>query len=52
MVNGDRLEVDFPDGFALREGDALYLASGGVHVWFDHEGVYEVIGDLAGESPV
>jgi hypothetical protein len=52
MVNGDRLEVDFPDGLALREGVALYLAPGGVPVWFDHEGVSQVIGDLAGESPV
>jgi hypothetical protein len=52
MVNGDRLEVDFPDGLALREGMALYLAPGGVPVRFDHEGVSSVIGDLAGQSPV
>lgn len=52
MVNGDRLEVDFADGLALREGVALFLAPGGVPVWFDHEGVSSVIGDLAGESPV
>ena len=52
MVNGDRFEVDFPEGLALREGVALYLAPGGVPVWFDHEGVSEVIGDLAGQSPV
>jgi hypothetical protein len=52
MVNGDRLEVDFPDGLAVREGMALYLAAGGIPVWCDHEGVSEIIGGLAGQSPV
>lgn len=52
MVNGDRLEVDYPDALALREGVALFLAPGRVPVWFDHEGVSQVIGDLAGQSPV
>ncbi len=52
MVNGDRLEVDFPDALALREGVALYLAPGRIPVWFDHEGVSQVIGDLAGQSPI
>jgi hypothetical protein len=51
MVNGDRLEVDYPDGLAFRDGVALYVASGGVPVLFDHEGVSQVIGDLAGQSP-
>ena len=52
MVNGDRLEVDFPNAIAFRDGTALYIASGGVPAWFDHEGVSQVIGDLAGQSPV
>jgi hypothetical protein len=52
MVNGDRLEVDYPDALAYRDGVALYVAAGGVPVLFDHEGVSEVIGDLAGQSPV
>jgi hypothetical protein len=52
MVNGDRLEVDYPDALAFREGVALFVASGCVPVWFDHEGVSQVIGDLAGQSPV
>ena len=52
MVNGDRLEVDFPDALALREGVVSYLAPGGIPVWFDHEGVSEIIGGLAGPSPV
>jgi hypothetical protein len=52
MVNGDRLEVDFPNAIAFREGTALYIAPGRIPVWFDHEGVSQVIGDLAGQSPV
>jgi hypothetical protein len=52
MVNGDRLEVDYPDAIALREGVVSYLAPGGIPVWFDHEGVSEVIGGMAGQSPI
>jgi hypothetical protein len=52
MVNGDRLEVDYPDALAMREGVALFVAPGRVPVWFDHEGVSQVIGELAGQSPV
>jgi hypothetical protein len=52
MVNGDRLEVDFPDALALRESMAVFLAPGGVTVWLDHEGVSEIIGGTAGQSPV
>ena len=47
MVNGDRLEVDHPDALAARDGVALFAGPGGVPVIFDHEGVSQVIGDLA-----
>ena len=47
MVNGDRLEVDYPDALAVRDGAALYFAPGGIPVLFDHEGVSQVAGDLA-----
>jgi hypothetical protein len=47
MVNGDRLEVDHPDALAVRDGVALYVGPGGVPVIFDHEGVSQVVGDLA-----
>lgn len=50
MVNGDRLEVDHPDGLAVRDGVALFVGPGGVPVVFDHEGVSQVIGDLAGRQ--
>lgn len=52
MVNGDRLEVDYPEALAMREGVALFVAPGRVPVWFDHEGACQVIGTLAGQSPV
>jgi hypothetical protein len=47
MVNGDRLEVDHPDALAVRDGVALFAAPGGVPVVFHHEGVSQVVGDLA-----
>jgi hypothetical protein len=47
MVHGDRLEVDHPDALAVRDGVALFVGPGGVPVVFDHEGVSQVIGDLA-----
>ena len=47
MVNGDRVEVDYPDGLVVRDGVALYLGPGGIPHFFDHEGVNQVIGDLA-----
>lgn len=50
MVNGDRLEIDHPDALALRDGIGLFAAPGGVPVVFDHEGVCQVVGDLAGNA--
>ena len=48
MVNGDRFEVDHPEALAVRDGMALFAAPGNVPVIFDHEGVSQVVGDLAG----
>jgi hypothetical protein len=48
LVNGDRLEVDHPDALAARDGVGLFAGPGGVPVVFDHEGVSQVVGDLAG----
>lgn len=47
MVNGDRLEIDHPDALAVREGIAVFAAAGGVPIFFDHERVSQLIGDLA-----
>jgi hypothetical protein len=50
MVNGDRFEVDHPEAVVVRDGVALYVAAGGIPVIFDHEGVSQVVGDLASRS--
>ncbi len=50
LVDGDRVEVDHADAIVVRDGVALFAGPGGVPVIFDHEGVSQVIGDLAGQS--
>ena len=50
LVNGDRYEVDRPEILALGEGFAVLVAPGNVPVFFDHEGVSQVIGDLSGRA--
>jgi len=50
LVKDDRLEVDHPDALVFRDGVAVYVAPGWIPVLFDHEGVSQVIGDLAGQS--
>jgi hypothetical protein len=54
LADGDRYEVDRPNVLAVREGIAILIAPGAVSIFFDHEGVSRVIGDLSGrgaESP-
>lgn len=50
LVDGDRYEVDRPDVLALGEGMAVLVAPGNVPIFFDHEGVSQVIGDLPGRG--
>jgi hypothetical protein len=50
LVNGDRYGVDRPEILALGEGLAVLVAPGNVPVFFDHEGVSQVIGDLSGRA--
>jgi hypothetical protein len=47
LVNGERLEVDHPDALAVRDGVGMFVGPGGIPSIFDHEGVAQVIGDLA-----
>jgi hypothetical protein len=47
LVNGERLEVDHPDALAVRDGVGLFVGPGGGPAMFDHEGVAQVVGDLA-----
>ena len=50
MVSGNRYEVDFPDALAVRDGLAIFVVPARVPVFFDNEGVSEVVGDLAGRG--
>ena len=47
LVYGDRFEVDHRDALAVRDGVGSYIGPGGIPSLFDHEGVAQVIGDLA-----
>ena len=49
-TSGNRYEVDFPDAIVVREGLAIFIGPGRVPVFFDNEGVSEVIGDLSGHQ--
>lgn len=51
LVKGERLEIDHPDAVVIRDGVALFAGPGGIPAVFDHEGVAQVIGDLAGQPP-
>jgi hypothetical protein len=52
MVNGDRLKVDHPDALAVRDGVGLFAGPGEVPMVFDHEGVRQMVDDLAGRPLV
>ena len=44
LNGGRRFEVDYPGALVIRDGVAVFLAPGGVPIWFDHESVNQVIG--------
>ena len=48
LHGGQRFEVDHPSALIHRDGVAVFLAPGGVPVWFDHESVIQVLGAPAG----
>jgi len=47
LHGGQRFEVDHPHALVVRDGVAVFIAPGGVPVWFDHESVNQIIGALA-----
>ena len=47
---GKKFEVDHPGALVVRDGVAVFLAPGGIPVWFDHESVNQIIGVPAGSS--
>lgn len=50
LSGGRRLEVDHPRALVVRDGVAVFLAPGGVPIWFDHDIVNQVIGSTASTS--
>jgi len=44
LHGGRRFEVDHPGALVVRDGVAVFLAPGGVPIWFDHESVNQFIG--------
>ena len=47
-VSGERFEIDHPEAIVVRDGVALVAGQGGIPTIFDHEGVSQIVGDLAG----
>lgn len=50
LVGGHRFEVDHARAMVVRDGVAVYLLPGGTPVWFDHESVTQIVGDVADAS--
>lgn len=50
LMGGRRFEVDHPKAMVVRDGVAVYLQPGGIPVWFDHESVNQIVGDIADTS--
>ena len=44
LQGGRRFEVDHPGALVVRDGVAVFLAPGGVPIWFDHESANQIIG--------
>ena len=50
LAGGHQFEVDHPTAMVVRDGVAVYLKPGGIPVWFDHESVTQIVGDIADRS--
>ncbi len=44
LLGGRRFEVDHPGALVIRDGVAVFIAPGGIPIWFDHERVSQIIG--------
>ena len=44
LQGGRRFEVDHPGAMVIRDGVAVFIAPGGIPIWFDHESVSQIIG--------
>jgi hypothetical protein len=44
LNGGQRFEIDHPRAVVVRDGVAVFIAPGGIPIWFDHESVTQIIG--------
>ena len=51
LHGGQRFEIDHPEATVLRQGVAIFLAPGFVPIYFDHEGVVQIIDSPASYAP-
>jgi hypothetical protein len=50
LNGGQRFEIDHPEALVVRDGVAVFLAPGGVPIWFDHDSLNQIIGAPANTS--
>ena len=50
LHGGKQFEVDHARAMVIREGVAVFIAPGGIPIWFDHESVSQIIGAEAGSA--
>ncbi len=50
LHGGQRFEVDHARAMVVRDGVAVFIAPGGVPIWFDHDSVNQVVGAAASSS--
>ena len=50
LHGGRRFELDHPRALVVRDGVAVFIAPGGVPIWFDHDSVNQVIAAPASTS--
>jgi hypothetical protein len=50
LHGGRRFEVDHPGALVVRDGVAVFLAPGGIPIWFDHDSVNQIVGASASTS--
>jgi hypothetical protein len=50
LHGGRRFEVDHLGALVVRDGVAVFLAPGGMPIWFDHESVNQIVGASASTS--
>ncbi len=51
LHGGQRFEIDSPLALITRDGVAVFLAPGGIPIWFDHDSVNQIIGTTASNAP-